>query len=181
MKVLNHSLKLSHYSLNKVQLDDELAAIVRAANPIAATKTTSMLFEGAEDNLDLLAFQSPMLCYFRQRQLYLLSGFYTFTKLLSFAVNSKEETSRLYPLFVMEGHLSRATRRHIILHALTQSLLNEAFVTNATAIGEFLNAWFEKDNGAKSIYQSTEWQAIYPTLTTKEKVSDWLHISKKQL
>nr|WP_086938233.1 hypothetical protein [Thaumasiovibrio occultus] len=181
MKLYGINVKQVYQPLDKICLDEELAALVRKANPVASTKTASMLFEGGEDNLDLLAYQSPLLGYIYQRQYYLLSGFFTHTKLLSFAVKRGEESVRRYPITLLEKQPERKVRRRIILHALTQSLLNEGFVTSATAIGEFLNIWFEKDPQARSIYQSAEWRDIYPKLTTKEKVSEWLHISKKQL
>lgn len=177
------SLGISHSTacLKDISLDDELSKLVQAANPVGITKMASLLYEGNPALLYLLAEQSPLICYQYRNNLYLLSGFFTYTKLAHHAASDEQVSNMEFPIKLYVRKPDAQTRRLFALHSLCNSLLNEGGLHSSEAIGEYLSSWFRKDANARSIYQSSEWQSLYPELTTTEAVSKALHLNKKLL
>ncbi|MDD1793159.1 hypothetical protein LRP50_08485, partial [Enterovibrio sp. ZSDZ42] len=166
MKQFNIGITHSEACLKDISLDDELLQIVQTANPVGITKMSSLLYEGNAALLHVLAEQSPLMCYRYRNNLYLLSGFFTYTKLAYYIASNEEANNQRFPIKIYDRKPVAEIRRLLALHSLCNSLLNEGGLHRSEAVGEYLTSWFRKDANARSIYQSSEWRTLYPQLTT---------------
>lgn len=169
----------SNISLDKILIDEELEAIINSANPISATRTAHQS-SALNFNLQYLtAHQSPMICYSYRNHFRLLAGLFTHSNLSQIQSIIDPNNTQTFPVFLLKNRPPRDIRRLIILHDLTTNLLEKCFINDTQRINRFLESWFEKDEGQRSIYQSLEWQTLFPELKTKSSVSNYLSLSKR--
>jgi hypothetical protein len=161
--------------------DDVLDSLVKQCNPVSALRNTNVS-EGDGANLfTLTSLQSPMIGYRFRNHYRVLAGFLTLNKLKKAISQKQLQENFEVPFVLLNKKPSAHIRKHIIQFDLTNSLLDKCFTSDTKKIAVCLKTWFKKDEGRRSIYQSSEWQALYPNLTTSKKLADYLCISTKDL
>ena len=130
---------------------------------------------------NLLALQSPLICYRFRKNYRALTGTFTLASLhhAQSKLLLKEDTK--IPVFILEKKPDESVKKAIALFSLTNDLLSKCFISDAKKIGFYLRAWFSKDEGKKSLFQSAEWSALFPHIDTAEKLASHLSISKTEL
>ena len=173
-------IKFVEIPFKKIRLDDEAQNIIEATNPIAGLRSQSDFSKINPKLINIMLLQSPMICFQYRNTYRLIGGFFTYCKLLT---HSHPENSADYVVrvTVIQNKPSAQNRRLFFLQDLTRALLTEGFTNESVQIKSYLEAWFKKDPQRRSIYQSCEWQTLFPKLNTMEAVAKWLHISKKML
>ncbi len=166
--------------ISEILLDDEAQKIILDTNPIAGLRTQADFSKTNPKLINIMLLQSPMICFKYGKKYRLIGGFFTYCKLstLSHENNSTDNKVRVT---VIQKKPSAQNRRLFFLQDLTRALLTEGFINESVQIKSYLEAWFNKDPQRRSIYQSSEWQTLFPKLKTMEAVANWLHISKKML
>jgi hypothetical protein len=166
--------------LSKIILDDEAQKIIEAANPIAGLKAQAGFSKINPKLINILLLQSPMICFSYRSKFKLIGGFFTYCKLLTLSYDGITPDYVLRVTVIQKKPLAN-NRRLFFLQDLTRALLTEGFTNESVQIKTYLEAWFYKEPKRRSIYQSSEWQTLFPKLKTMEDVAKWLHISKKML
>ncbi|MEP2653600.1 MAG: hypothetical protein ABJH06_16605 [Paraglaciecola sp.] len=175
---LMKNLAFSKVNLNKISFDDEVKKIVRCCDPVSGLRSRARLSEMNPKLLDVMLIQSPIICYPFRNTYKLIGGFFTYTQLI---VHPYIEPDIDIHIFQLDQKPSSDCCRLFFLQDLTRSLLTEGFVSESRKLKHFLESWFKQDTDKRSIYQSSEWQTIFPDIKTMNDVSEWLHISKKML
>lgn len=175
---LMKSVEWTEVPLNKILLDDQAQLIVEQANPVSGLRTQTNLSEINPALLNTLLIQSPIICYPFRNKYRLIGGYFTYCKLVT---HSHIEPTVPLQVVLINKKPSDNNRRLFFLQDLTRALLTEGFVSESKQIKFYLESWFNKAPGKRSIYQSPEWQSLFPELKTMDSVASWLHISKKML
>jgi hypothetical protein len=163
-------------AISEIRLDDEAQKIINDTNPIAGLRTQADFSKTNPKLINIMLLQSPMICYSYRNKYKLMGGFFTYCKLLNLS-----NSDYVVRVTVIQKKPSAQNRRLFFLQDLTRALLTEGFTNESVQIKSYLEAWFNKDPQRRSIYQSCEWQTLFPKLKTMEAVANWLHISKKML
>ncbi|PWI34740.1 hypothetical protein DI392_00185 [Vibrio albus] len=178
---LKSQMSLTEVSLDSIFFDDELEALINNANPFSSVKAVS------EKNLlnaypfTYLCYQSTMIGYRYRKRIMLVSGCFTAKTLFTAQAMQQLPQDFQAPMFVLNKKPPQMIRRQMAQFDLSNNLINKCFVSDSRKIGQYLRAWFSQQAGKKSIYQSEEWQALYPELNTSQKLAEFLSISKKEL
>jgi hypothetical protein len=168
-------------SLSDIVFDDVIASLFSSANPIAGMRTTSHSLENGTRLYNLLALQSPIICYRFRKGYRALTGAFTLTTLHHGQASLLLEADAQIPVFVLQKKPTESLKKAIALFSLTNDLLSKCFISDAKKIGFYIRAWFQKDEGKKSLFQSAEWSALFPNIDTAEKLASHLSISKTEL
>ncbi|QDF75254.1 MULTISPECIES: hypothetical protein [Shewanella] len=178
---LKNQISFTEVSLDRIFFDDELEALINNANPFSSVKAVS------EKNLlntypfTYLCYQSAMIGYQFRKRVKIVSGCFTAKTLFTAQAMQQLPEDFQVPIFILNKKPTQMIRRQMAQFDLTNNLINKCFVNDSRKIGQYLRAWFSKQAGKKSIYQSEEWQALYPELDTSKKLAEFLSISKKEL
>lgn len=168
-------------SIADIAFDDVIASIFSTANPIAGMRTASQSLENGTQLYNLLALQSPIICYRFRKGYRALTGAFTLTTLLHAQATLQLKSDTQIPVFILQKKPTESVKRAIALFSLTNDLLSKCFISDAKKIGIYIRAWFTKDKGKKSLFQSAEWSALFPNIDTAEKLASHLSISKTEL
>ncbi|QSX31990.1 hypothetical protein JYB87_09290 [Shewanella avicenniae] len=161
--------------------DDAIDEIFKDANPVSGLRTSKQSVSDSAYLFNLLSIQSPIICYRDRKRFKALTGCFTLIKLRAAIAQHLLPSDHAVMVFVLRKKPSVALRRSIVLFDLTNDLLAKCFISDTKKISFFLRAWFRKDEGKKSIYQSKEWLTYFPSLNTSAKVAEYLSISKADL
>jgi hypothetical protein len=166
--------------LGKIKLDDEAQKVVKVANPVAGLRARADFSQMNPRLINILLLQSPMICFSYRSNYKLIGGFFTYCKLCTIP-HEALSADYIVRVTVIKKKPSAMNRRLFFLQDLTRALLTEGFTNESAQIKTYLESWFYKEPHRRSIYQSREWQTLFPKLKTMEDFANWLHISKKTL
>ncbi|GAD89524.1 MULTISPECIES: hypothetical protein [Vibrio] len=173
--------ELKFIAIDQLIGDDLLEQLHRSANPFSLLRTQPDRTFSSDYLCNLLAMQSPIIAYrFRHHYRYLVGAF-TLEKLKTAVAQKHLAPDHKIPVFVLKKKPSERTRLRVIQFELMENLLDKCFVSNTKKIRFLLENWFTKDAGKRSIFQSKEWQALYPNITSIEGLSGYLSLSKKNV
>ncbi|NLS14189.1 hypothetical protein HGP28_14960 [Vibrio sp. SM6] len=159
--------------------DDILESMFAAAHPSSLLRNQAQPGQNSNFRFNLLALQSPVICYSFRRHYRYLSGAFTVEKWSKAIADRQLESDTTMPVFILPKKPSETIRRQLIQFDLTNNLLDKCFVSDTKKLSFVLRNWFKKDKDARSIFQSQEWRSLYPQLNTAEKVANYLSITKK--
>ncbi len=175
------SVELLKVSVGDLKPDDTVEELFRQANPIAGLRNASEAIDKSAYLFNLLALQSPIICYRYRKYYKTLTGSFTLEKLRCAKAQGHLSNNDSVLVFVLTKKPSAKVKRAIVLFDLTNDLLSKCFISDTKKISFYLRSWFIKDQGKRSIYQSSEWQIFFPELTSAEKLANFLSISKADL
>lgn len=167
--------------ISEIDFDDVIHSLFASANPVAGIRTTSDNNDKEATLYNLLALQSPIICYRFRKNYRALTGTFTLASLQHAQAKLRLKEDAKIPVFILEKKPSESVKKAIALFSLTNDLLSKCFISDAKKIGFYLRAWFSKDEGKKSLFQSAEWSALFPHIDTAEKLASHLSISKTEL
>ncbi|PSV13474.1 hypothetical protein [Photobacterium leiognathi] len=181
-----HDQLLDNYEFTSVCVeeifyDDILKELFEEANPISGLRGCNIENGDTANLFNLAALQSPIICYRYRNHFRVVAGVFTLNMIRKGIAQRHVHSDYKVPVFILSKKPIGLVRKHIIQFDLTNMLLTKCFISDTKKISFFLHAWFEKDQGKRSIYQSKEWLSLFPNLDTTEKVSNFLSISKKSL
>ncbi|WP_305816402.1 hypothetical protein [Photobacterium leiognathi] len=181
-----HDQLLDNYEFTSVCVeeifyDDILKELFEEANPISGLRGCNVENGDTSNLFNLAALQSPIICYRYRNHFRVVAGVFTLNMIRKGIAQRHVHSDYKVPVFILSKKPIGLVRKHIIQFDLTNMLLTKCFISDTKKISFFLHAWFEKDQGKRSIYQSKEWLSLFPSLDTTEKVSNFLSISKKSL
>ncbi|NLS14238.1 hypothetical protein HGP28_15240 [Vibrio sp. SM6] len=166
-------------SLDRLIADDILDTLFAKAHPSSILRNQAQATPNNQYLFNFLAMQSPVICYPFRRHYRYLAGAFTVEKWTQAIAEQQLDPDTQMPMFVFKKKPSEAIRRQIIQFDLTNNLMDKCFVNDTKKLSFLLRAWFKKDQGARSIFQSQEWLLLYPHLNTSAKTAAYLSISKK--
>jgi hypothetical protein len=166
--------------LGKIILDDEAQKIIEAANPVAGLRAQADFSQINPKLINILLLQSPIVCFVSRNKYKLISGFFSYCKLRTLSHDDISPDYVVRVTIIQKKPLPN-NRRLFFLQDLARALPTEGFTNESVQIKTYLEAWFYKEPHRRSIYQSSEWQTLFPKQKTMEDVAKWLHISKKML
>lgn len=178
---LKSQMSLTQVSLDSIFFDDELEVLIGNANPFSSVKAVSEKKLLNAYPFTYLCYQSTMIGYRFRKRIKLVSGCFTAKTLFTAQAVHQLPDDFMAPMFVLNKKPPQVVRRQMAQFDLTNNLINKCFVSDSRKIGQYLRAWFSQQPGKKSIYQSEEWQALYPEINTSQKLADFMSISKKEL
>lgn len=167
--------------ISNIVCDDVIKTLFESANPIAGIRTTSEYHEQGAQLYNLLALQSPIICYRFRKSFKALTGTFTLAKLLNAQATFLLEEDSVVPCIIIDRKPSESVRRSIALFALTNDLISKSFINETRKIIFYLRAWFPVDDGRNSLFKSNEWLTLFPHIDTAEKLANHLSISKADL
>ncbi|WP_232376001.1 hypothetical protein [Alteromonas macleodii] len=167
--------------ISEIVFDDVIHSLFASANPVAGIRTTSDSHDKDATLYNLLALQSPIICYRFRKNYRALTGTFTLASLHHAQAKLRLKEDAKIPVFILEKKPNESVKKAIALFSLTNDLLSKCFISDAKKIGFYLRAWFSKDEGKKSLFQSAEWSALFPHIDTAEKLASHLSISKTEL
>jgi len=175
---MNINLKntsISEINLSAVEFDQEVKRIISAANPMAICRNEKSDFN--LENIALLLIAFPIIGYFKDEKFLLCSGLFSFNTIVQM---TKDSANKIHVISFNEKPKPKEIRKLFLTYLVSQ-LVNQFFIADSQHLGTLLNAWFIKDENAKSIQASAEWQSLFPNLTTKEVLSKHIGIRKRNL
>lgn len=167
--------------ISEIVFDDVIHSLFASANPVAGIRATSKNYDEGAKLYNLLALQSPIICYRFRKNYRALTGNFTLATLQRAQATLQINADAQIPVFILEKKPDDSVKKAIALFSLTNDLLSKCFISDAKKIGFYLRAWFSKDEGKKSLFQSAEWSALFPHIDTAEKLASHLSISKTEL
>ncbi|PQJ47565.1 hypothetical protein BTN99_06455 [Vibrio campbellii] len=166
-------------NIEQLVADEILTHFYAKANPIALLRNQPNHKHHPAYLFNLLALQSPIICYSFRRHYRYLAGSFTIEKLRDAIAKNELPSDKEIPVFVLNKKPNSELRKQIIQFDLTNNLIDKCFISDTKKISFLLRNWFQKDEGKRSIFQSQEWLSLYPNLNTVEKTAAYLSISKK--
>jgi hypothetical protein len=180
-KTLLDNVELIRVKIEDLSSDDIIGDLFSHANPHSGIRSSNETIGKSAYLFSMLTLQSPIICYRYRKRYKTLTGSFTLSKLRCAIAQHQLPQDFSILVFVLKRKPSAAIRRAIILFELTNDLLSKCFVSDSKKISFYLRAWFKKDDGKRSIYQSDEWLTFFPGLNSAEKVANFLSISKADL
>lgn len=175
------NIELRHVALNNLVPDDILERLYGEANPISLLRTQPKVNFNDEYLFNFSTLQSPVIVYPFRRHFRYVVGSHTIDNLRTAVAQKLIPSDYHFPVFVLEKKPSEAIRLRIIQFDLTDNLLDKCFVNDTKKILFLLKKWFKKDEGKRSIFQSIEWRALYPQITSTEALAAYLSASKNDI
>lgn len=175
------NIELIKVRVNELKPDDTIEELFSQANPFSGLRTSNETIDKSAYLFNLLSLQSPIICYRYRKQYKTLTGSFTLTKLRCAIAQLQLASDHSVLVFVLKNKPSSEIKRAIVLFDLTTDLLSKCFISDTKKISFYLRAWFKKDEGKRSIYQSEEWLTCFPKLNSSEKVASFLSVSKTDL
>ena len=170
-------VELNRIDLKLIKLDRELETFCKNFNLLSSLKPSSDDGYESETSILLDSYQVPMLVCKTQAGYYrLVSGFFTYQKLCKLFIGRDEKNT--VPCLVLPKRPSQDLLRLIMLNDVVRPLLKQFVDVNGTTVTESLTAWFTNDD-QPSVFNSVEWQSLFPLIKTKTELCAWLHISTK--
>ncbi|MBF4348515.1 hypothetical protein EAY19_20860, partial [Vibrio anguillarum] len=166
------NIDLTKVKVNELKPDDTVEELFSQANPFSGLRTSNETIDKSAYLFNLLSLQSPIICYRYRKQYKTLTGSFTLTKLRCAIAQLQLPSDHSILVFVLKKKPSSDIKRAIVLFDLTNDLLSKCFISDTKKISFYLRAWFKKDDGKRSIYQSKEWQTFFPKLNSAEKVAN---------
>jgi hypothetical protein len=166
-------------NVEQLVADEILTSFYAKANPISLLRNQPNHQHHPTYLFNLLALQSPIICYSFRRHYRYLAGSFTVEKLRDAIAKNELPADKEIPVFVLNKKPNSDLRKQIIQFDLTNNLIDKCFISDTKKISFLLRNWFQKDEGKRSIFQSQEWLNLYPNLNTVEKTAAYLSISKK--
>ena len=174
-------LKVLQIKVSELQPDTQLQALYQSANPISLLNNQPRNNYNSEFLFNLSALISPVIAYsFRKHYRYLVAHL-TVTEHKNAIAHKALKEDHTIPVFLLTKKPPDQVRLKIVQFELTQIMLERCFVSDTTKILNVLEKWFERDEGKKSIFQSAQWQSLYPEITTVEAFAKYISVSKKKL
>jgi hypothetical protein len=167
--------------ISEIVFDDVIHSLFASANPVAGIRATSGNHDKGAKLYNLIALQSPIICYRFRKNYRALTGTFSLAKILHAQATLQLKADAQIPVFILEKKPDESVKKAIALFSLTNDLLSKCFISDAKKIGFYLRAWFSKDEGRKSLFQSAEWSELFPHIDTAEKLASQLSISKTEL
>ncbi|UJF17096.1 hypothetical protein L0B53_04040 [Vibrio sp. SS-MA-C1-2] len=167
--------------IDDIKVDPDLQNLIQKADPVSGTRLSYGILDVKPALLNIRAYQNMMLAYQYRSRYYLLSGFFTYKELLYCSAKEYINKDSLFPIAVFNQKPPLHLKRQIFLSELTHHLLNLGFTSHSNEIGHYLQSWFNVDEGKRSLFQSKEWQSLYPHITTKAELARRLNISERGL
>ncbi|MDQ2107699.1 MULTISPECIES: hypothetical protein [Vibrio] len=175
------NVELIRVPIKELSTDDTIRDLFAQANPLSGLRTSNEANDKSAYLFNLLSLQSPIICYRYRKNFKALTGVFTLTRLRCAIAQHHLPDDFSILVFVLKKKPSSNIKRSIVLFDLTNDLLSKCFISDTKKISFYLHAWFTKDEGKRSIYQSDEWQIFYPELNSADKVAKFLSISKADL
>ncbi|MCU8072168.1 Uncharacterised protein [Shewanella putrefaciens] len=169
-------VKLEKVAFHQIQLDRELKIFCESFNLLSTLKPSSD--DGFESSASILldSYQVPLLVSKTEAGYYrLISGLLTFQKLCKiYTVNDKS----LVPCLVLPRRPNKEILRLLILNDLVRPLLKQFVDVTGDTITQTLSTLFTSVANP-SVFNSPQWQSLFPMIKTKTQLCEWLHISTK--
>jgi hypothetical protein len=175
MSVNLKNTSIREVNINSFEFDTEIKKIISAANPMAICRNEKSDFN--LDNVELLLTAFPIIGYFKKGKFLLCSGLFSFTTIVQM---NKDSAKKINVIAFNEKPKPKEIRQ-LFLTYLASQMINQFYISDSSHIGTLLNAWFIKDENAKSIQASQEWQSLFPNLNTKEVLTKHIGIRKRNL
>ncbi|MBL4610678.1 MAG: hypothetical protein JKY58_08350 [Pseudomonas sp.] len=170
-----NNTSICEVDLHKIDFDPQVKQIINSANPMAICRNSKSDFNPL--NIEFLLIAFPIVGYFKGDQFLLCSGLFSFNTIAQI-LNGNE--IKIQVTTFNEKPKPKSVRTLFLIYLVCQ-MVNHIFISDSSHIGTFLNSWFSKDDNAKSIQASKEWQTLFPNLTTKEVLARHLGIRKGNL
>lgn len=169
-------VKLEKVAFHQIQLDRELKFFCESFNLLSTLKPSSD--DGFESSASILldSYQAPLLVSKTEAGYYrLISGLLTFQKLCKiYTVNDKS----LVPCLVLPRRPNKEILHLLILNDLVRPLLKQFVDVTGDTITQTLSTLFTSVANP-SVFNSPQWQSLFPMIKTKTQLCEWLHISTK--
>ncbi|AZG73272.1 hypothetical protein [Shewanella livingstonensis] len=178
-KVLDKLLvdvKLEMIGLHHVQLDRTLKDFCESYNLISTLKPSSDDSIESPASILLDSYQAPILVSKTQAGYYrLISGLLTYQKLCKLHT---EDDKGLVPAIVLPRRPNKDVLRLLMLNDIVRPLLKQFVNVTGDTVTQSLSTWFVSVE-QPSVFNSPEWQSLFPMIKTKTQLCEWLHISTK--
>jgi hypothetical protein len=179
--ILGHNIVWSTVELETLFYDDILKSMLEEANPLAGLRTSNKKINSTIILPRLLSFTSPIIAYKFRNHFRILTGIFTLNDLRKAKEQQFIKQDYKIPILLLSKKPSETVRRMLVQFDLTHNLITKCFINDTSKIIFYLNAWFQKDVGKRSIFQSEQWLQLYPTINTKDNFAKFLSLSKKDL
>lgn len=177
MAKLLADVKFERVAFHRVTLDKSVQLFVENFNLFSTLKPSSDDASEPSATIMLDAYQAPILvCKTATGHYRLVSGLLTFHKLCKMKFGLKDDA--MIPCFVLPRRPKSLVLRILLLNDVVRPLLKQFVDVNGSTVTESLHAWFTNDE-QPSVFQSPEWQIIFPEIRSKTELCKWLHISTK--
>ncbi|HDN9017369.1 TPA: hypothetical protein P2I01_004294 [Aeromonas salmonicida] len=165
--------------LSVLRLDRVCQRVSDRASIVSGLRGKPLHYAAGDHGAAILdSIQMPIMAYRSKgsEHVTIVSGVFTYHRLLQ-----QQATSRpveLIPVFMLKKPPRPDIRELLILHELTRSLLKHCFTHSSAKIADYLYAWFDCSNET-SLFATDKWLQLFPQLTTKTDLCNWLELSSK--
>jgi hypothetical protein len=171
-------VKLKTVLFHNVQLERELKHFCESFNLLSTLKPSSDDSIESPAAILLDSYQAPMLVSKSDAGYYrLISGVLTYQKLCKIYAGDDQA---LVPCIVLPRRPSKDMLRLLMLNDIVRPLLKQFVNVTGDTITQSLSTWFTSDE-EPSVFNSPQWQSLFPTIKTKTQLCEWLHISTKMV
>lgn len=169
-------VKLEMIAFNQLQLERSLKSFCESFNLLSTLKPSS------DDNVEspasilLDSYQAPLLASKTEAGYYrVISGLLTYQKLCKIYAG---DAKALVPCIVLPRRPNKDILHLLMLNDIVRPLLKQFVNVTGDSITQSLSAWFVTDEHP-SIFNSPQWQSLFPMIKTKKQLCEWLHVSTK--
>ncbi|MEL4302941.1 hypothetical protein ACE02Z_15190 [Shewanella xiamenensis] len=171
-------VKFEQVPFRRIQLERELKHFCESFNLINTLKPSSD--DGFESQASILldSYQVPLLVSKTELGNFrLISGILTYHKLCKiYAADDKS----LVPCIVLPRRPNKETLRLMMLNDIIRPLLKQFVDVTGDTVTQSLTVWFTSEE-QPSVFNSSQWQSLFPMIKTKTQLCEWLHISTKMV
>jgi hypothetical protein len=169
-------VKLETVEFNQVQLDRSLKDFCESFNLISTLKPSSDDSNESPASILLDSYQAPMLVSKTEAGYYrLISGLLTYQKLCKLHAG---DDKCLVPAIVLSRRPNKDILHLLMLNDIVRPLLKQFVNVTGDTVSQSLSTWFVSVE-QPSVFNSPEWQSLFPMIKTKTQLCEWLHISTK--
>ncbi|MCP4931312.1 MAG: hypothetical protein GY912_04980 [Candidatus Marinimicrobia bacterium] len=151
------------------------------SNPISGLRSSNESIDDSIQLFNLLAIQSPIICYQGKQRFYAIGGFFTLQKLKHAIAQEVISPDEITKIFVLSNKPSKEIIKSIIQFGLVNDLFLKCFISDTKRVSHLLRSYFKKDDGRRSLFGSSEWLQILPGIKTSKLFAQFLSISEKEL
>jgi|TARA_R110002167_G_scaffold188380_1_gene390014 hypothetical protein len=169
-------VKLETVEFNQVQLDRSLKDFCESFNLLSTLKPSSDDSNESPASILLDSYQAPMLVSKTEAGYYrLISGLLTYQKLCKIYAGDDKAFA---PCIVLSRRPNKDILHLLMLNDIVRPLLKQFVDVTGDTITQSLSTWFTS-NEQPSVFNSPQWQSLFPMIKTKTELCEWLHISTK--
>jgi len=171
--------RFEYIDVSLLELDHVCRQLLDRATYVSGLRGVPLPAVADEHPISLLdSIQQPLLGYRKKNdaKISVISGVFTYHRLMQQLSTDKPVIN--VPIFLLDKTPRPAIRELLLLNELTRNLLKQCYINSSSKLADYLYTWFDCHPN-KTLFETEQWQLLFPSIKTKSELCNWLEISSK--